>query len=124
MAILKSTEMPEPQTLDYMKYYQITPLFISDLKKVLADVAFVDAKKYFDKIDEYHGIMCIAVLNEFIRDLGRLPYKVVCGLMNVINNNDNFIKYFAPMDVQEVVAKHPECLGAKIDKQQENVQKK
>lgn len=117
MAILKSTEMPEPQTLDYMKYYQITPLFISDLKKVLADTAYVDAMKFFDKIAECKYIMSIAILNEFIRDLGNLPYKTVCNLMNVISDENNFVRYFMPIDIQEVATKYPECLGFKNEPQ-------
>lgn len=115
MAILKSTEMPEPQTLEYMKFYQITPLFVSDLKKVLADTAYVDAKKFFDRITECKSIMPIAMLNEFIRDLGNLPYKIVCNLMTVINDNNNFVRYFTPIDVQEVATKYPDRLGVKIE---------
>ena len=98
--IAKSSEMPEPQVLNYSQHYKLSDLFINDLKKVLADVAYVDAKKFFDKIDKAENrIMAIAQINELIRDLSYLPYKVVAQLMTVINAHENFIKYFVPIDI-------------------------
>ena len=97
---VKSSEMPEPQVMNYYQYYKLSDLFINDLKKVLADVAYVDAKKFFDKIDKAENrIMAIAQINELIRDLSYLPYKVVAQLMTVINAHENFIKYFVPIDI-------------------------
>ena len=94
--MMKSNDMPEPQTLDYGAFYRITPLFINDLKIVMSNgnVAYVDAKKLFDKIKEHNGIFPNAVLNEFIREIGNFPYRVVYNLMQVIENKDNFQKYF------------------------------
>ena len=88
--------MPEPQTLDYNAFYRVTPLFINDLKLVMnnGNVAYVDAKKVFDKIKEFDGVFPSAILNEFIRDLGNFPYKVVSNIMRVIEQKDNFLKYF------------------------------
>ena len=98
--IVKSSEMPEPKVMNYYQYYKLSDLFINDLKKVLADVAYVDAKKFFDKIDKAENrIMAIAQINELIRDLSYLPYKVVAQLMTVINAHENFIKYFVPIDI-------------------------
>ena len=98
--IVKSSEMPESQVMNYYQYYKLSDLFINDLKKVLADVAYVDAKKFFDKIDKAENrIMAIAQINELIRDLSYLPYKVVAQLMTVINAHENFIKYFVPIDI-------------------------
>lgn len=98
--IVKSSEMPEPQVMNYYQYYKLSDLFINDLKKVLADVAYVDAKKFFDKIDKAENrIMATAQINELIRDLSYLPYKVVAQLMTVINAHENFIKYFVPIDI-------------------------
>lgn len=96
--IAKSSEMPEPKTMNYSQRYMLSDLFISDLKKVLGDVAYVDARKFFDKIDECKREMAIAQLNEFINDLSCLPYKVVAQLMGVINNKNNFLKYFVPLE--------------------------
>lgn len=97
--IVKSSEMPEPQVMKYNQYYKLSDLFINDLKKVLADVAYVDAQKFFDKIDKAENrVMAIAQINELIRDLSYLPYKVVAKLMNVINVHENFIRYFVPID--------------------------
>jgi len=98
MADIKpSNEMPIPETLDYGEMFQITPLFISDLKKVLADSPWIEAQRFFRKIDEYGGVMPNAILNEFIRDIANMPYKVVAVLMSVINNPEYFVKYFTPV---------------------------
>ena len=100
--IAKSSEMPEPQVINYGQHYKLSDLFINDLKKVLADVAYVDAQKFFDKIDNTENrIMPIAQVNELIRDLSYLPYKVVAPFMTVINNKDNFLRYFVPIDLKK-----------------------
>ena len=93
--------MPEPQVLNYEIRYKVTPLFINDLKKVMADVAYVDAKKLFDKIDENKGILPAAMLNEFIRDISMFPYKYVSGLMAVIYDESKFGKYFEMLVPQQ-----------------------
>lgn len=98
----KSCEMPEPQVLNYELRYKVTPLFISDLKRVMADVAYVDAKRLFDKISEYDGVFPAAVLNEFIRDISLFPYKYVAGLMAVIYDETKFGKYFETLFPQQV----------------------
>jgi hypothetical protein len=97
--IAKSNEMPEPKIMDYNGHYKLSDMFVNDLKKVLADVAYVDAKKFFDKIDQHNRIMANAQLTEFINDLQGLPYKVVAQLMGVINKKENFLKYFVPCDL-------------------------
>lgn len=104
--IAKSSEMPEPQVVNYGEKYKITDLFINDLKKVLADLPYVEAKKFFDKIEEHKHVMFIAQLNEFIRDLSYLPYKIVGKLMVVINNKENFIKYFSPVTQSDELQKN------------------
>lgn len=97
----KSSEMPEPQVMNYAQHYEVTPLFINDLKKVLADVAYVDAQKFFKKIEDCGRIMPISAVNEMIRDLACLPFKYVSAFMAVMNNKDNFVKYFRPLPVPE-----------------------
>ena len=101
MSYQKSSEMPDPQTMDYRQHYRVTSLFVNDLKKVLADVAYVDAQPFFKKIEECNGIMCISAVNELIRSLGCLPYKYVNTIMRVINNSENFVKYFEPLPIPE-----------------------
>jgi len=97
--IAKSSEMPEPQVINYGQHYKLSDLFINDLKKVLADVAYVDAQKFFDKIDNTENrVMPIAQVNELIRDLSYLPYKVVAQFMNVIKSKENFLRYFVPIE--------------------------
>lgn len=92
--------MPEPQVLNYNAYYKVTQLFINDLKIVFnnGNVAYCDAKKMFDTIKEYNGIFPAAILNEFIRRLGNFPYKVVSMIMGVLENEENFGKYFELID--------------------------
>jgi len=92
----KSIEMPEPQVMNYKAFYKVTPLFINDLKTVMnnGNVAYCDAKKLFDVINEHNSILPAAILNEFIRSLANFPYKVVSGLMSVIEKDENFKKYF------------------------------
>jgi len=99
----KSSEMPEPQVLNYELRYRVTPLFINDLKKVMADVAYVDAKKVFDKINEHGGILTAAALNELIRDISSFPYKHVSGIMSVIYDETKFGKYFETLVPQKKV---------------------
>jgi len=90
----KSSEMPAPQVINYDISYKLTPLFINDLKKVMADVPYVDAIKLFNMISECDGVMHIARFNEFLRELGSFPFKYVSGIMSVINNKEYFPKYF------------------------------
>lgn len=99
--LAKSSEMPEPQVINYAEHYRLTDMFINDLRKVLADVPYVEAQKFFQKIDACQRIMPISQLNEFIRDISYLPYKVVAQIMGVIGNKDNFLKYFAPIVVED-----------------------
>ena len=97
--VLKSSEMPKPQVINYGQLYHISDLFVNDLKKVLADVAYVDAQKFFDIIDECENrIIPIARLNELIAKLSTLPYRIVSQLMHVISNKENFVKYFVPLE--------------------------
>ena len=103
--LAKSCEMPEPEVINYSQFYRLSDLFINDLRKVLADVPYVEAQKFFKKIEDCKRIMPISALNELIRDLSYQPYKVVNGIMTVIQNKDNFIKYFIPMEVKTVEKK-------------------
>ena len=58
-----------------------------------------DARAIFDKIDNTENrVMPIAQVNELIRDLSYLPYKVVAPFMTVINNKENFLRYFVPIE--------------------------
>ena len=82
------------------KYYDPVPgriveqLVVPEDRKLCEDL--------FDKIDQAENrIMPIAQINELIRDLSYLPYRVVTQLMGVINNKENFLKYFVPIDQQK-----------------------
>lgn len=95
----KSSDMPSPQTFNYGAVYKVTPLFINDLKKVMADVAYVDAIKLFDEIKERGGVFPAAVLNEFILKISSFPYKYVNQLMDLLNREETFFKYFEVVDM-------------------------
>jgi len=97
--IAKSPEMPELKTIQYNQTYKMSDMFINDLKRVLADLPYVEAQKFLQRVEDNKRIFSIAALNEFIRDLSYLPYKVVCKLMGVINNKENFLKYFNPITI-------------------------
>lgn len=94
-----STDMPEPNVVQYFQKYKITDMFVRDLKTVLGDMAYVDAKPFFDRIEECGRVMPFSMLDEFIKDLSNLPYKIVAKMMSVVNNKDNFLKYFEPIPI-------------------------
>lgn len=86
--------MPEPQIADYNLIYKVTPAFEQDLKTVLGDIAYVDAKKYIDRVKESSGIMPLVKLNEFINQLMDLPYRIISPLIVAISKKEIFDKYF------------------------------
>lgn len=90
--------MPLPQTITYEISYQVTDLFKRDLETILADVAYVDAMKYVKMIESHNSVFTAAVLNEFIRSLTLLPYKVVSPLMKILDDKEKFAKYFKQID--------------------------
>lgn len=99
----KSSEMPEPQVLDYHLFYDVTPLFINDFKKVMSNVPYVEAKRLLDKVEEHNNRLPAAVLNELIRDISGFPYKYVAGFMDIINKPENFARYFVKVPMQQEV---------------------
>lgn len=92
-----TSDMPLPLIMDYRKMYTVTPLFRKDLETVLADVAYADAAVFFNIIDQHDSVFPAAVLHDFIESLKKLPYKVICPMMKVLENKDNFHKYFKPI---------------------------
>lgn len=93
-----TSDMPLPQTITYEISYQVTDLFKRDLETILADVAYVDAMKYVKMIESHNSVFTAAVLNEFIRSLTLLPYKVVSPLMKILDDKEKFAKYFKQID--------------------------
>ena len=89
-----TSDMPTPQTFAYEKSYIVSDLFKRDLTAVLKELPYADAARFIDGINMYPQGIPAAVLNEFIRALGNLPYKYVEPLMRSISNKDNFAKYF------------------------------
>jgi len=96
-----SNDMPEPQVVQYYQTYRITDMFVRDLKTILGDMAYADTKQFIDRIEECGRIMPVAKLDEFIKDLSGLPYKIVSKLMSVIEKKDNFLKYFEPIPISK-----------------------
>lgn len=91
-----TSEMPVPQTLNYNDAYKVTDEFKTDLTVALSDMAYVDAEKIFAKIREHNGEFKIGPLNEFIKELGYLPYKYVWNIMKKIQSSFNL--YFVKID--------------------------
>lgn len=98
----KSSEMPTPRVMNYMQFYNVSDMFINDLKKVLGDLPYVEAQKFFDKIDKSEKVMSAAAVNEFVRELASLPYRIVAKFMAIINNTENFVKYFVPCTDEQI----------------------
>lgn len=98
-----SKDMPELQVIQYYQTYKITDMFVRDLKTTLGDMAYADSKPFIDRIESYGRVMPVAELDEFIKDLANLPYKIVSKLMAVISNKDNFLKYFEPIPLPKPV---------------------
>ena len=92
--------MPEAKVLDYAKTYRATDLFINDLKKVMANVAYADAEKIFEMIESRNRILPAGILNELITKISLFPYKYVASIMAVIGRNDTFLKYFEPVNAR------------------------
>lgn len=92
---LKGTsDMPEPEVLTYENMYKISDVFKSDLKRILDEVAYVDAKKFYDILEVNNDVLPAALLSEFLRKLGSLPYKYVSPLMRAIEKKEAFDAYF------------------------------
>ena len=92
--IIGTEDMPQPEVLAYETTFQVTNVFVNDLKIILKDVAYADAKQYFDFLSHYNYVLPIAILNEFLKRLSDLPYKYVSKLFDIIQNKDLFPKYF------------------------------
>lgn len=90
----KSKDMPVAQTFNYAATYKATPLFVNDLKKVLGDVAYIDAIELFKELEDREYVFPAAALNEFIMKIESFPYRYVNPIMEVINREDCFLKYF------------------------------
>lgn len=92
--VIGTSDMPQVETLNYETYYKVSPVFVNDLKIILQDVAYADAVQYFDFLKSYNYILPVAILQEFINMLGKLPFGTVSPIMEVINNQNLFPKYF------------------------------
>lgn len=92
---LKGTsDMPDPEVLVYENMYEVTSVFKNDLKKILDEIPYVEAKKFYDVLAMNNDRLPAALMNEFIRNLGMLPYKYVSPLMRAIERKDAFEAYF------------------------------
>lgn len=95
-----TSDMPEPEVINYNTFYKVTPIFINDLHIVLGEVAYADAQKFFNMIASYNNILPVSAVNELLRMLSTMPYKYVAPLMNAVNVEENFKKYFEEMQLQ------------------------
>lgn len=88
--------MAAPQILDYGVKYKITPTFRNDLKMLIKELAYVDAKNLLNVLDDNQNVLSASILNQFIRRLSLLPYKVIHPIMDIIDSGDKekISKYF------------------------------
>lgn len=93
-ALKGTSDMPNPETLTYENMYKVSPVFKNDLKKTLESLPYVEAKKFFDVLETNNDTLPAALLSEFLRGLGMLPYKYVNPLMKAIEKKEAFEAYF------------------------------
>lgn len=105
--VIGTSDMPPVETLNYETYYKVSSVFINDLKIIMQDVAYADAKPYFDFLANYNYVLPIAVLQEFINMLGKMPFGTVAPLMDVINNKNLFSKYFEDITLKLTKVQNP-----------------
>jgi hypothetical protein len=99
--IYGTSDMPVPPVVDYNVMYKIQPVFRKDLITVIGNLAYCEVKKIKDILDSNNDILSTAQLNDFITTLSNLPYRVINPLMKVIENTENFNKYFSPINVKK-----------------------
>lgn len=109
--ITGTEDMPQPEVLAYETTFQVSNVFVNDLKIILKDVAYADAKQYFDFLSHYNYVLPIAILNEFLKRLSDLPYKYVSKLFDIIQNKDLFPKYFI-----DITPKQNQAPAAPVEK--------
>lgn len=93
-SVVGTSDMPQPEILNYETYYKVMPVFVHDLKIIMQDVAYADAKPFFDFLINYNYMLPAAILQEYINMLAKMPFNTVSPIMNVINNKNLFPKYF------------------------------
>lgn len=99
---LKGTsDMPEPEVLTYENMYKVTNVFKNDLKKILDEIPYVEAKKIYNVLEVNNDVLPSALLGEFIRSIGMLPYMYVAPLMRAIERKDAFDMYFQLQQVRK-----------------------
>lgn len=92
---LKGTsDMPEPEVLTYENMYKVSNVFKNDLKIILDELPYVDAKKFYDVLASNKDVLPAAILSQFIRNLGLLPYKYVAPMMKALEKKEAFDVYF------------------------------
>ena len=94
--VIGTSDMPEPQVLNYEIKYTVQPALIADLEEVLGSLAYVDAKRFIDKA-RMTPIFTTAILTEFLSSLQQLPYKTIKPLMRVLETPNGLAKYFVQL---------------------------
>lgn len=91
--VVGTSDMPEPQVINYSALYETTEKFRNDLNITLFEMPYVDAEKVYEYFRKYNWVIPVNVLNEAIRHISRLPYKYVCGIMkNIEGDFNNYFK--------------------------------
>ena len=90
--VVGTSDMPEPQIIDYSSTYSVTEQFKRDLILTINELPYIEARQILEYYEKYNWSIPTNILNESIRHISRLPYKYVCGIMK--NIETNFSNYF------------------------------
>jgi hypothetical protein len=90
----KSSEMPEPKTMEYTQLYQISERFVHDLRICVADMPYNISYQYITFAENKSAGISVAELNEYIQKLSTLPFKYVEQLMRNCNSEEGQKIYF------------------------------
>lgn len=93
--LMSSDKMPAPTTVNYDQYFKITPLFIENINIALTNVDSADSLNIKETIEKNEGVLPIAIVNEIIHKVSKMPYRYAKTFMNVIETNQSL--YFVPV---------------------------
>lgn len=95
-----TSDMAMPQTMNYSTKYKFTNTFRNDLKTLVKELPYFEAKRILSVLDDNNNVLTAAIFNQFLRMLGGLPYKYISPLMNIIEEGDKekLSRYFQKIE--------------------------
>lgn len=86
--------MPQPQIVDYEKYFKISELFKTNLNAALKNMPVEEVSDIIKIVENCNDVLPLAVMNETVQRISKMPYKYVKTFMRVIETNQSL--YFSP----------------------------